>query len=280
MLRAIAGVGWPEDLLAQATFPTDAGQWPGHTLASGGPCAIAPDNPDGIILPALLQQCGMAYGAMVVISGRGESYGLLGVHTTAPRSFSDGDLTFLRNIANVLGAAIERNFYEEELRYLSTHDALTKLYNRAFFEEEFERLERGRRYPVSIVVIDVDGLKVANDTLGHQVGDALLCRTAAVLLATFRAEDMVARIGGDEFAILLPHVDEVSAVVILNRLQQQIEADNHRHGAPKLQLSVGLSTAAVRDVMDEIFRKADMEMYRDKMSRRSSPMPVALDAQV
>ena len=93
---------------------------------------------------------------------------------------------------------------EDRLRFLSTHDVLTGLYNRAFFEEETTRMERGRHYPISVLMVDVDHLKITNDRRGHAAGDSLLRRAAAVLRAAFRTEDVVARIGGDEFAVLLP----------------------------------------------------------------------------
>jgi len=98
----------------------------------------------------------------------------------------------------------EQKMVEKQLRYLSTHDNLTGLYSRAFFEEERSRAERGRSFPVSIVMLDIDGLKWVNDTRGHEAGDALLKRVAQVLGMAFRADDIAARIGGDEFAVLLP----------------------------------------------------------------------------
>ena len=96
---------------------------------------------------------------------------------------------------------------EQELEHLSTHDSLTGVNNRAYFENELRRLRLGRRYPVSLIVLDVDGLKAINDRHGHPVGDEILRQTAQILQRACRSDDVVARIGGDEFCILLMHAD-------------------------------------------------------------------------
>ncbi len=162
----------------------------------------------------------------------------------------------------------ERKHMEEQLRFASTHDALTTLYNRAFFEEELERFEKGRSFPFSIVAVDVDDLKKTNDTLGHSVGDELLRRTARVLQAAFRGEDVIARIGGDEFAVLLPDTNELAAGDMLARVRLTL----HQHNLatptqPALSLSLGIATGEKHASLTEILRQADQRMYLDKASK-------------
>src|SRR5205085_12588441 len=108
---------------------------------------------------------------------------------------------------------------EDYLKYLGTHDVLTGLYNRAYFAEELARLGRGRRFPVSMIMADLNGLKEVNDSLGHAEGDKLIRRAAEVLQASVRAEDLVTRTGGDEFAIILPATTAEAAAEAVLRVQ-------------------------------------------------------------
>jgi diguanylate cyclase (GGDEF)-like protein len=150
----------------------------------------------------------------------------------------------------------------EALHHLSTHDALTGLYNRHYFEEELARLERGRRYPLSLAIADVDGLKAINDQAGHAAGDALLKHVAQLLTAAFRAEDVVTRIGGDEFAVLPPDTDAAAAAA--RRVRQLLQEYNAVTGDSPLRLSLGVSTAETPMPLADVFKIADAAMYREK----------------
>jgi len=164
----------------------------------------------------------------------------------------------------------DRKRAEERLVYLSLHDALTGVYNRAYFEEEMARAEVGRVFPISLIVADVDGLKAVNDLQGHAQGDVLLQRAAELLRGTFRKEDAVARIGGDEFAVLLAGADAAAAARALERMARRLEEHNLADRALPLHLSFGAATAEKGSRLADVMAQADANMYHDK---RQTPPP-------
>ena len=124
---------------------------------------------------------------------------------------------------------------EEKLKYLSTHDALTGLFNRNFFEAEMQRLQSGRSFPISILVMDLDKLKEINDRNGHDAGDLLLREVARVFRETFRADDITARLGGDEFVVLLLRTDESTSRTVLKRFLENLRIQRSIPGQIHLQ---------------------------------------------
>ncbi|PKL11924.1 MAG: PAS domain S-box protein [Spirochaetae bacterium HGW-Spirochaetae-8] len=159
---------------------------------------------------------------------------------------------------------------EENLKHSMTHDWLTGLYSRRFFEDELERLARDGHFPLSLVIADVNGLKLVNDTLGHQTGDILLKKAGEVLLKAAREKDVVARWGGDEFAMLLPDTTFEQVSRISSRIQEII--DTSEEDTLTLSISFGYATAtdASIDIADTI-KHAEDHMYRRKgLQARSS----------
>lgn len=164
----------------------------------------------------------------------------------------------------------ERKHYEESLRFLSTHDSLTGLYNRAFFEAEVKRLAASRDFPVSIIIADIDGLKLVNDTWGHSRGDNVIRAAAESILTAYRAGDVVSRIGGDEFAVLLPRTDEQAALNAVQRIKNGCNSQAVEQPGCFQGLSLGVATARSSAELEHALKSADARMYEDKKDKKKS----------
>ncbi len=182
-----------------------------------------------------------------------------------PLRDKDGNIIKFLKVAQDI---TERKSYEESLYYLSTHDALTDLYNRAYFDAEIKRLASSRDFPVSIVIADIDGLKAINDIHGHDHGDQELKRGAAALLAAFRAGDVIARIGGDEFAVLLPHTDANTAENTAQRISFSRDSSDGALSKTEQGFSLGIATAYCPAELVQTIKLADRRMYQQKYARK------------
>ena len=166
----------------------------------------------------------------------------------------------------------KRKRAEVRLKFLSLHDALTNLYNRAYFDTEMQRLTNSRLYPISIILLDMDNLKLINDTLGHSSGDRAIKRTANLIKSSSRSEDIVARVGGDEFAILLQNMSHELAQSILKRMEHIIQEHNHKYKKDdldhRINVSAGLATAVEGESISETYKLADARMYQVKRRKK------------
>lgn len=173
---------------------------------------------------------------------------------------SDSVLMLIRDVT-------ERKKAQEQLKYLSLHDPMTGLYNRRYFEEELRRLDVRRHGPISIISCDIDGLKLVNDTLGHRKGDELIKAAATVIKAPFRSSDVVARIGGDEFTVILPKTNAQVAQKARNRILVAIDSFNANNPDLPLSISVGVATSSSETSMEKLFHESDDAMYEHKANR-------------
>jgi two-component system, cell cycle response regulator len=183
-----------------------------------------------------------------------------------------GDLTE-EVLARSLSHAIARQRLQTTLRSLSLNDELTGLYNRRGFvslAENRQKLAAREGARTSLIFGDLDDLKYVNDTFGHPEGDRALQEVADVFRKCFRASDIVARIGGDEFCALLADASESSEILIRERLQRALEARNSRPGrAYRLSLSVGIAHLSGSAGFEAQLAHADAEMYMQKRNKRA-----------
>jgi diguanylate cyclase (GGDEF)-like protein/PAS domain S-box-containing protein/putative nucleotidyltransferase with HDIG domain len=190
----------------------------------------------------------------------------------------DGDERFINDSAapilsashNVTGVVLvfrdstTQRIKQDEIRTLSVTDPLTTLPNRRYYEQAKEEMNKEPYYPLTLVLADVNGLKLTNDAFGHKAGDELLRRVSQVMRTTCRDEDIISRIGGDEFVLLLPQTDALHAQAIVKRINTALEKEKIRG----IQLSVSFGYA-VKDESEEsyedTFKVAEDVMYRNKL---------------
>jgi len=163
----------------------------------------------------------------------------------------------------------ERKQKEAEIQYLNCYDPLTGLHNRRCFEENRNKIDSPDNLPLSVIFADINGLKMTNDIFGHIAGDELIKKSSEILQQVCRQNDVVARVGGDEFIILLPKTNRENAEKILARIKSGF-ADAHIE-AIKCSIALGLDTKRSPDQsLDEIMANAENAMYKDKTMNRKS----------
>ncbi|NLV58730.1 MAG: diguanylate cyclase, partial [Clostridiales bacterium] len=162
---------------------------------------------------------------------------------------------------------------EEELVHLSYHDFLTGIYNRRYYEEELKRLDRPEHLPLSIIMADINGVKLVNDAFGHAEGDRLINECCSIIAGCCRKTDMMARIGGDEFGILMPHTDHNTAMEILRKIQAALADfdENDNHSKFRHSVSLGFSTKRTADEdVAKLINIAEEYMYQRKLLEHTS----------
>lgn len=172
-------------------------------------------------------------------------------------------------IAGTFSDVTERKKSEDTIKYLSSYDVLTGLYNRAKFVSELKRLDSKESLPLSLIMCDVNGLKIANDAFGHKTGDKLLIKITGILKKASGKKGIVSRLGGDEFAILLPNTSKKDADAVSDKITkycEEAEAD-----PIKASISLGRVTKlSEEEDFDKLFDKAEDRMYRNKLLQDKS----------
>ena len=213
---------------------------------------------------------------IVPILRQGKIAAVLGVGNK-PEDYTEQDVQVVSYIADLAWMIAGRKQSEAKIRYISFHDALTGLYNRTFMEEEIQRLDTERQMPVSVIMADLNGLKLVNDTYGHEVGDKMLKAVADILKKSCRQEDIVARWGGDEFVILLPQTPAEQAADVCRRIKEKCSSVYIEDVPIALALGVAVNKDRSGDLKDAL-KRAEDSMYKQKLTDSKSTKSAVLSA--
>lgn len=188
--------------------------------------------------------------------------------TISKTADQDGKDLLICNIRNI-DHIIEK---EKKLEHLSLYDHLTNVPNKAFFDAMLKRTQTSGQRPLSLLMCDLDCLKTINDTYGHAKGDEVLQKTAQLIQSSLRKEDFLARIGGDEFAVILPGTDSKDALTVIGRISETFS--NYNSDKCDLAINISIGFSSVNDTetsLEEALFKADMKMYSRKQVNKSLP---------
>ena len=251
--QLVASIGVPSEEAARYVLPVPPDGSIPRAISIG--YAYGPDATDRL-------QAGLA----VPLGSDGEHLGYLTAYSRADEPFGDDALRDLEELALRAGPAIENARRFREARQLADLDALTNLHNRRYFHETLAReVARAHRYSraLALIVFDLDDFKAINDRIGHLAGDAVLAEAAERVRDVVRSADVACRVGGDEFAVILPESAVADAEALYRRLQSAVSSRPVGH-AGRLQLSAGVAELRPDDDAVNFFQRADEALYRAK----------------
>ncbi|MFW6001271.1 MAG: PAS domain S-box protein [Halanaerobium sp.] len=218
----------------------------------------------------ILQEQGVKSVVVTPMLIENELFGFFGFDSVKKRrEYSKNEIRLLKIFTNYISNAFSKHIDETRIRNLTYKDSLTGLYNRRFFEEELQRLDSKRQLPISIIIADINGLKIINDSLGHKKGDQLLIKAAGILKDEVRQEDILARQGGDEFAFLLPKTNKAGAEKIIKRIRDRSKETENDQLTVSIALGASTKERSDQDI-SEVLRKADNNMYYNKPAESRS----------
>ncbi len=265
------------------------GSLSGTCLRQGIPLICDDAESDHRVDLEACRRVGLRSMIVLPLSHQGTPVGVLKAFSARPRSFGDGDVEVLALMSKVLGAAMywATRYGRDDLFHRATHDDMTGLANRSLFMDRLRHataeVERGDP-PIAVVLLDMDGLKHINDSLGHAAGDAALIEFSRRLSGATRESDTVARLGGDEFAVILSHAGSAATLAsTLDRIHAAIEGPFLYLDQPlPIRVSIGASRCPEdwRDATT-LMKCADMRMYESKRlrqgTREGATRPTPLD---
>jgi len=242
--------------IALHLYPSNAAQHTGVKMSSPSPISFS-------------RQCSLP------LSLAGRPLGMLLILPKTRQEFKEEDKELMSTISNILAMSLKNAQEYHSLKEMAVTDSLTGIYNHKGFIDFIQReFQRARRYnkPLSLIMIDVDNFKAINDSLGHQAGDYVLQELAGCLRGSLRNTDIVARYGGDEFAILLPETEMGKAEVLVKRVLSAIKSHSFEwgHERIKVEISYGISTTSElekREDEEEFLHRADSRLYTAKRSQ-------------
>ena len=187
----------------------------------------------------------------------------------------------VKGVFGILRDITDRKQKQNEIEYLSYHDSLTGLYNRRYFENILVEFNKENYVPVSIIMADINGLKLINDSFGHTAGDSLLKKSSDIFLSECPKNAVACRLGGDEFVIMLPNTDNAEAELLIQRIR--MEAAKEKIGPIEISISFGCQTKQNQDQdINKVLANAENDMYQHKLyeslSTRSQTIDVIMNA--
>ena len=236
-----------------------------HVLDTQEAVQVRVENPDDDAAErAILERQGQKSLLMLPLVARGETIGLMEIVDERDRVWDEPDVEFCRALCDIVATSIRNAVLFAELQETAARDKLTGLYNRRLFEEQFEaavaRSLRTSEY-LSLLIVDLDGLKRINDVSGHVAGDQALRTLADALRATIRATDVACRLGGDEFGVILPGSSAEDAVKVAERAQETLA----QIGQGQYSFSGGIARVTpIQSSAENVYRAADLAAYRAK----------------
>jgi diguanylate cyclase (GGDEF)-like protein len=247
--------------------------WTEIVINSGKPVLIHEDLMDGLESPDQKVQGTRPVGWLgAPLFVQDKIIGVLVVQSYDPATiYTNEDKDLLMIAANQVAMAIYKKKTEERLIFSTSHDELTGLYNRAFFEDEVKRLSELPDEPIGVIMMDLDNLKYTNDTYGHAAGDQLIRTTSSIIRTAFRMKDMIARIGGDEIVVLIPGASREILQTAIDRVRMNLAQYNRvlTDKDSMISLSLGGSITSAEVTLEQAIQAADEEMYREKADKKA-----------